>query len=234
MSDPKATSRRRDAASQAAQAIEKLLERIVQADSTQASPQVTADLTELIERVRAQYRALADHQIQAALEVALAADPGNEAETRATAPVATGHDEALDALEAMIRGPKEPQHASVEEPEVASNAPLEPVAQVESPEEEPDEDLFEGTVRLHVYPGGSMQRVVRFVDDIGKCPQFRLLRMSGNPQREGAEIDLGLREPTPLLETLRGMGHLAEPTDSGPEGIPIIAVHLHAAEVAQR
>ena len=225
--DSKATRGRSDAAAQAANAVEKLIERLsaeAEAGDASANPQVMADLKALVERVREHYRVLADRQVLAALEAALAvgtdaADPL----APVTAPAnADTHDEALNALEALI-------HARGNEATTAEAG-----GDVPPEAEAPDQQLFEGTVRLHLFPGGSMQRVLRFVEDIGKRPQFRVLRMSGNPQREGTEIDLGLREPMPLLETLRALGHRVEPEDSHGPGIPAVSVHLYAAEVAQR
>lgn len=246
--DSKLNSRRRDAGSRAAHAVEKLLERIAvsteSADSA-AAPQIMAELTAMIEKVRQQYRALADRQVQAALEAALALE--DDADQPPAAPSGAsvkGDGDVLDALEALIHGEQEMFKAaaySLRPPTPsltpAATAPVdsaeEPVA-VEEAKEETEQVLYEGTVRLQVYPGGSMQRVLRFVDEMGKRPQFRVLRMSGNPQREGAEIDLGLREPLPLLELLWDMGHAAEPADGKDDGIPGIVVHLYAAEVAKR
>jgi hypothetical protein len=247
--DPKTTSSRRNAGTQAARAIEKLLDRIAsQSDDAGPAQQVMADLNRLIEEVRRQYRILADRQVQAALEAALAVEPEDEGQPQA----ASGERaDVLDALEALIQEQQlfekaayslRPPTVTIETPAVIAQPVLaveaeesaeRPPAAAEPADEESDEVLFEGTVRLQVYPGGSMQRVLRFVDDIGKRPQFRILRMSGNPQREGAEIDLGLREPLPLLELLWDMGHAAEPVDSK-DGMPVIAVHLFVGKVAQR
>jgi hypothetical protein len=195
-----------------------------------------ASITRLIEDVRRQYRVLADRQIQAALEAALAMgdetdEPPAPVEVQ---PVAETHDQALEALEELIQSAvKVPETAAAPTDEgVALHAT---VAEDAPPAEATaEEHLYEGTVRLHVYPGGSLQRVLRFVDEIGKRPQFRVLRMSGNPQREGTEIDLGLREPLPLLETLWGLGHGAEPEEGREGAVPVIAVRLYAMETANR
>ena len=234
-SDPKATSRRSGAAAQATQAVEKLLERITraaEADSTEATPQLTSELTALIERVREQYRILADRQLRAALEAAIALEASKDDPPSNSVKEQYGHDDALEALEALIHGWSEPSSVIGDDTPEHNGEHKDAPSAVDQDPNKPE--LFEGTVRLHVYPGGSMQRVLRFIEDIGKRPQFRVLRMSGNPQREGAEIDLGLREPTPLLATLRDMGHTAEPNATRAGGIQVITVHLNAAEVASQ
>ena len=235
-SDPNATNRRSGAAVQATQAVEKLLERITrasEADSTQATPQLVTELTTLIERVREQYRILADRQLRAALEAAIALEVSADEPPSSAVTEQYEHDDALEALEALIRGWSEPSPALSHEGSEDGDSEHEdaPAAVALDPNEP---ELFEGTVRLHVYPGGSMQRVLRFIEDIGKRPQFRVLRMSGNPQREGAEIDLGLREPMPLLAALWDMGHTAEPDAKQAGGVQVITVHLNAAEVASQ
>lgn len=91
------------------------------------------------------------------------------------------------------------------------------------------EGMFDGVVRLTVFSQGNMQRVVKFVDALSQRPQFRVLRMTGNPQQEAAEIDIGLREPVPLLEVLTSMGHLTRPEDRSNDGTPRLSVKLGTA-----
>ena len=89
--------------------------------------------------------------------------------------------------------------------------------------------MFDGVIRLTVFSQGNMQRVVKFVDALGQRPQFRVLRMTGNPQQEAAEIDIGLREPVPLLEVLTSMGHLARSENRSSDGTPRLSVKLGIA-----
>jgi hypothetical protein len=100
---------------------------------------------------------------------------------------------------------------------------------------EGEEPLYEGTVHLFVLSNGNMQRVVRFVDELSKRPQFRLLRMTGNPQQEGAELVVGLREPTPFLSLLRSFGHTARPDSrSDNRETPRLIVRLGTQQAPER
>ena len=84
------------------------------------------------------------------------------------------------------------------------------VTEAETVEQDADiTDLYEGTVTLSVIATGSMQHVVRFVDDLCQHPEFRMLRMTGNPNQDGAEISLGLREPVPFARILMAMESVA-------------------------
>lgn len=96
----------------------------------------------------------------------------------------------------------------------------------ETPPVELPEGMFDGAVRLTVFSQGNMQRVVRFVDSLAQRPQLRVLRMTGNPQQEAAEIDIGLREPIRLMEVLTAMGHGVEPKEPGADGMPRLSVRL--------
>ena len=66
-------------------------------------------------------------------------------------------------------------------------------------------ELYEGTVRLLVMADGNVQRIVQFVDELCQMPQFRMLRMTGSSQQDGAEISLGLREPLPFARIVGSM-----------------------------
>ena len=66
-------------------------------------------------------------------------------------------------------------------------------------------ELYEGTVRLLVMADGNVQRIVQFVDELCQMPQFRMLRMTGSRQQDGAEISLGLREPLPFAKIVGSM-----------------------------
>ncbi|MEX2598704.1 MAG: hypothetical protein WD533_03510, partial [Dehalococcoidia bacterium] len=89
--------------------------------------------------------------------------------------------------------------------------------------------LFEQSVLLLVKADGDMQRVVRFVDEVCQKPEFRMLRMTGNPQQEGAEIALGLREPVAVVDILQGMDQVRSvdiDAQYGPENQVAVIVHL--------
>lgn len=184
----------------------------------------------LIDEVRAEYRLLADREIARALEsalgveVALGTQQPEMISREAEAP------NALDALEAMIMGTEPNPHG--DHHHVGLPIEVSSVVGVRTEAHADEETLYEGTVRLYVNADGHMQRVIRFVDDLGQRPQFRVLRMTGNPQRQGAEIDLGLREPTAFLELLRSMGHAAESHETSSGGVPQITVRLHALVTA--
>ena len=129
------------------------------------------------------------------------------------------HDRVGQAEQRVEEPPAEPATARVEEITPGERAPT-----VELPE-----GMLDGVVRLTVFSQGNMQRVVKFVDALSQRPQFRVLRMTGNPQQEAAEIDVGLREPVPLLEILSSMGHLARPEDRSNDGTPRLSVKLGTA-----
>jgi hypothetical protein len=219
-----------DPAAQATHLVQDLLDRVIRAteagslggESPLVGTRLAGTLRTLIERVRNEYRLLADREIAQALETALGIEIALNPQT-SDQPLAAP--DAFDALEALIMGIETDSHAGHDD----SAVPIEDFSAVPA---EPVEVLYEGTVRLYVNAQGHMQRVIRFVDDIGQRPQFRVLRMTGNPQREGAEIDLGLREPTAFLELLRSMGHAAEPVDDANGGIPQVNVRLHSLVTA--
>ncbi|MBI2867038.1 MAG: hypothetical protein HYX97_01730 [Chloroflexi bacterium] len=102
---------------------------------------------------------------------------------------------------------------------------------VERPQPSGDE-MVEGTVRLTVGADGSVRQVMRFVDELRRRPQFRLLRLGGN-HKDSVDIWLGLREPIPLRNALLQMqgvakvSAIARPGDDQAE--PLIAVHLAEA-----
>lgn len=213
--------------------VQELLDRVIKAAES-GSPEGTpasmhtglaGTLRRLVDEVRAEYLLLADREIAGALETALGVSlslgTGQGKEVGRDA----GEPSAFDALEALILG-AEPEQPTIENP-VSLPDEHSPVTAMSSEAPAQDATLYEGTVRLYVNAEGNMQRVIRFLDDIGHRPQFRVLRMTGNPQREGAEIDHGLREPTAFVELLHSMGHATEPIDASSDGIPEIIVRLH-------
>ena len=84
-----------------------------------------------------------------------------------------------------------------------------------------DEEIYQGIVRLIVDAQGHTERMLQFVDDLGRNPQFRLLRLVGNYRNKGMDVWLGLREPlllkTLLLET-EGVSRVTDPVEHQPEG----------------
>ena len=87
--------------------------------------------------------------------------------------------------------------------------------------EAPDKDVYEGTVRLIVDANGRTERMLKFVDELGRNPQFRLLRLVGNYRNKGMDVWLGLREPlhlkTLLLET-DGVSEVMDSVEQQQEG----------------
>ena len=80
-----------------------------------------------------------------------------------------------------------------------------PQAPLAAPEEPEQEDVYEGTVRLHIkVDGGTMAQVVNFTQLLRQKPEFRLLRLSNNKDG-GVDIWLGLRQPVPLRRMLSDM-----------------------------
>lgn len=104
----------------------------------------------------------------------------------------------------------------------ASTATLPPAGIMPSGEtEEPDEELYQGTVRLIVDAHGRTERMLQFVDELGRNPNFRLLRLVGNYQKKGMDVWLGLREPLHLMTLLReteGVSLVMDTVDQQPDG----------------
>ena len=65
-----------------------------------------------------------------------------------------------------------------------------------------NDENYEGAVKLLVETRGAIKNMVGFVDTLRDNPQFHLLRMVSNAQRDGMDIWLRLREPSPLRATL--------------------------------
>ena len=88
-------------------------------------------------------------------------------------------------------------------------------------DEAPDDEVYQGIVRLIVDANGRTERMLQFVDELGRNPQFRLLRLVGNYRNKGMDVWLGLREPlhlkTLLLQT-EGVSRVMDPVDHQPEG----------------
>ena len=86
----------------------------------------------------------------------------------------------------------------------------------ENPSRPPDNELFEGTVRLNVEAGSQMPALVKIVSELRQMPEFRLLRMKGNAE-EGLDILLKLREPVYLKEVLADIDGVSHVIQNGPE-----------------
>ena len=93
----------------------------------------------------------------------------------------------------------------------------------------PDDEIYEGTVRLNVEPGGGLVQVIRFVDGLRRRREFRLLQMVG-ARDAGVEIWLGLREPlglTKMLLEMEGVSWVGVAQDSdGTDSEPLLTVRL--------
>ena len=96
-------------------------------------------------------------------------------------------------------------------------------------------ELYEGTVQLLVMADGNVQRIVQFVDELCQMPQFRMLRMTGSRQQDGAEISLGLREPLPLARIVASMPNVVRvdvpsADEAAADGGIGVTVHLAPSE----
>ena len=94
---------------------------------------------------------------------------------------------------------------------------------LEIPKEDGDDsrEIFQGVVRLTVNANGRTQPMLHFVDELGRKPQFRLLRLVGNYRDKGMDIWLGLREPLYLKELLletEGVSQVSPVSPQGPDG----------------
>jgi len=96
-------------------------------------------------------------------------------------------------VEPIGPGPQPPQPETPDQPVVLPV--VEPI----------DKEAFEGTVRLAVKPTGSIRQMIHFVDELRKSPEFHLLRLVADQNREGMDIWLRLRGPMPLKRTLLAM-----------------------------
>jgi hypothetical protein len=83
-----------------------------------------------------------------------------------------------------------------------------------------DQGIYEGVVRLVVTTPGPVRNLISFGSELRQNPQFRLLRLVANQDKEGMDIWLGLREPLPLESVLMGIPGVAEvtaPDEAPPE-----------------
>ena len=71
-----------------------------------------------------------------------------------------------------------------------------------APAEEPDPELYEGTVRLIVTSSGPVKNLLNFVGELRQNSQLRLLRLVATQRSESMDIWLGLREPLHLITVL--------------------------------
>ena len=94
----------------------------------------------------------------------------------------------------------------------------------------PDPEMFEGVVHLNVSRDAGMPPVIRFVRELRRSSELRLLRLAGDAA-DVVAIVLRLREPVPLLDLLSRISVVSEvsassmprPTD-GSE--PLVSVRL--------
>lgn len=86
--------------------------------------------------------------------------------------------------------------------------------------DDPDDEVYEGMVRLSVEANQSSRQVVQFVRELRQKPQFRLLRMAGS-HKEGVDIWVGLREPLCLkkiLPQIQVVSQVSDPPGGSPQG----------------
>lgn len=124
-----------------------------------------------------------------------------------------------------------PSQGLESEPEGEPVAPEEAAAPDNS--REPDEGVYEGTVRLTITTPGAVSGLLAFVGELRQNPGFRLLRLVANQSREGMEIWLGLREPLSLktvLLKMEGVSQVTTPAEPiSNESEPALIVRLGAA-----
>ena len=71
--------------------------------------------------------------------------------------------------------------------------------QVPKEHEDGPREIFQGVVRLIVDANGRTQPMLHFVDELGRKPQFRLLRLVGNYRDKGMDIWLALNPSSSYL-----------------------------------
>lgn len=113
------------------------------------------------------------------------------------------------AYEAVGVAEKEPE--AVAQAVAVLDAALNEAAGDKTPPASPDDEVFEGSVRLNIETTGCIRDVVHFVEELRQKPQFRLLQLMGN-QRDSANIMMGLREPVPLKRVLLQMPGVSQVT----------------------
>lgn len=75
---------------------------------------------------------------------------------------------------------------------------------LEKPRSKPVDQIYHGTVKLHVEASDSLQQVAQFMDELRQNSDIRVLQMVGN-YKQGVGIWLVLRTPMSLEEHLLGM-----------------------------
>ena len=75
---------------------------------------------------------------------------------------------------------------------------------------ETDDGLYEGTVRLTVVSSGPVKSLLSFVGELRQNPQLRLLRLIANQRSESMNIWLGLREPLDLITVLGDISEVSQ------------------------
>ena len=85
----------------------------------------------------------------------------------------------------------------------------EPVDQPGQLDQLPDDQMYEGTVRLLVEPATDIGQVLRIVGDLQKHPQLRVVQVK-TARKLGVEIMLALREPVRLRDLLAGIDGVSQ------------------------
>ncbi|MCH7737906.1 MAG: response regulator transcription factor [Chloroflexi bacterium] len=93
---------------------------------------------------------------------------------------------------------------------------------------------YEGAVKLVVETAGNIKNLVKFVGSLRENSQFHLLRVVSNSRRDGMDVWLRLRVPTPLRTTLLAGGGVSsveavEQSEYDPESgteMPVLKVSL--------
>ena len=78
-----------------------------------------------------------------------------------------------------------------------------------SPGSAHSEETFEGMVKLIVQSGSEIKNMLKFVGNLRENPQFHLLRVVSNSRRDGMDVTLRLRRPTPLESVLLSTGDVS-------------------------
>ena len=109
----------------------------------------------------------------------------------------------------------------------------EQVDQLDQLDQLPDDQMYEGTVRLLVEPATDMGQVLRIVSDLQKHPQLRVLQIK-TARKLGVEIMLALREPVRLRDLLAGIEGVSQVFHNETPGSSDLEVSPEALETGER
>lgn len=77
-------------------------------------------------------------------------------------------------------------------------------------------ETYEGTLKLVVETSSAVNELIRFIDAVREIPQIHLLRMISNSHRDGMDVWIRLRSPSPLRTTLLSIAGVSAVEVAGP------------------